>query len=163
MMSSVVLSIGANSGNVEKSIDQVVVDIAKNIGVVKLLSSKYRNRAEGFDSDNEFINIAVVVETTLSPRQLLDVIWEIESSYGRKKELIVEKDQKRVYSDRAMDIDIIFYGDLIFSDRYLTIPHSQMHKRAFVLIPLAEIAPEIVHPQLKVTVKQLKDRLWKSI
>lgn len=163
MMSRVALSIGANSGDKIANIERVVVDIATHVGVVECRSSLYFSDAVGFESSNEFVNIALIVDSPLGAMELLKVIWEIERSYGREKVLIVEKGENRIYKDREMDIDIIFYGDMIIRDKYLTIPHPLMHERAFVLDPLAEIAPDMVHPKMKVTVKQLKDRLWSNM
>lgn len=158
-MSSLVLSIGANIGDKYGNIEDVVSKIADEIGRVVSRSAIYESSAVGFESVNSFVNIALVVDTQYDPMQCLEKIWLLEESYGREKNKIVDNSVKREYKDRVMDVDIIFYDDIMLSNRLLTIPHREMEKRDFVLIPLSEIIPGFLHPQLKVTIEELKNKL----
>ncbi len=161
-MSKVYFSIGANLGdrvaNIEKSISLIIVEIGQIIS----RSTNYKTKPSGFESDNVFINIALVVDTNLSPREVLDRVWAIEESIGRVKNKFIDLEQKRSYSDRLIDIDILFYDNLTYCDEHLIIPHPHICKRSFVLEPLCEIAPNFVHPTNKLTIEQLKQLLWKN-
>lgn len=108
----------------------------------------------GFNSPNGFLNAAAMVETDLSPLDLLQTLCEVERQLGR-----TEKSCSRQYCDRIIDIDILFYDNVVMSVSSLTIPHPLMERRRFVLAPLAEIAPDFVHPLLKKNIVTLLEEL----
>jgi len=98
-----------------------------------------------------FVNAAVEIRTLLPPRQLLDVLLGIEDAMGRRR--------KARWGPRVIDLDLLFYGQAILSEPGLIVPHPEAHKRRFVLVPLAEIAPCAVHPLYGISVRGLLDRL----
>lgn len=130
----VYLSLGTNLGDKRHNIAEATEKIRELIGDITCLSALYATKPWGFESENDFINAAVCVETTLTPRQLLQATQEIERSMGRK-----EKSRDGKYSDRLIDIDILTYGDETVDEPDLKIPHPLMHERDFVMIPLNEI------------------------
>lgn len=133
-MKKVYLSLGSNLGNKEENILMAIEKIEEQIGAVVRQSALLRTEPWGFDSDNEFVNAAVCVETSLSPHELLRRTQAIERELGR-----IHKSVNGIYHDRLIDIDILLYGDEIINDPDLIIPHPLMEKRDFVMIPLREI------------------------
>lgn len=133
-MTSVYLSLGTNLGDKERNIAEAINKIGELIGDVVRQSALYATKPWGFESDNDFINAAVCVDTELSPRQLLAMTQQIERSMGR-----TEKSKDGVYHDRLIDIDILLYGKLHINEPDLKIPHPLMNERDFVMIPLKEI------------------------
>ncbi len=154
MQHTVYLSLGTNIGDRQRNIMQAVSLLQERVGTVATLSSFLETEPWGFESPNPFINIALAIETTLTPGELLDATQAIEKDLGR-----IAKSTNCTYSDRIIDIDILLYDDLILSQENLKIPHPLMQDRLFVLTPLAEIAPELIHPTLKTTIKNLETRL----
>ena len=141
-MKKVFLGIGTNLGNKEGNLEQAVARIEEYIGPVLESSSIYETEPWGFQAKDEFLNVVVKVETELPPSGLLGRILMIESLLGRVR-------GKKQYSSRLIDIDILLYEDLIVDEESLKIPHPLLHERKFVLIPLCEIASEMIHPVLK--------------
>jgi 2-amino-4-hydroxy-6-hydroxymethyldihydropteridine diphosphokinase len=140
-MKIVFLGIGTNMGNREGNLEQAVRRINEFIGAVRLSSSVYETEPWGFESPDKFLNIVVKVETELSPSGLLGRILMIESLLGRVR-------GTARYSSRLIDIDILLYDDIVVEEKSLIVPHSQIQNRRFVLIPLCEIASDILHPVL---------------
>lgn len=124
--------------------------IEERVGNVISHSAFYVTPPWGFESDNTFLNAAVGVETQLSPREILLATQRIEQEIGR-----TTKSAGRVYADRLIDIDLLMCDDLILKEDDFILPHPLMHKRLFVMEPLAEIAPDLVHPVLGETMKEL--------
>ncbi len=147
---TVYFSLGTNLGDKEQNLRMAVQHIEERIGKVISLSAFYVTAPWGFDSDNSFLNAAVAVETDLEPLALLDITQDIEKQLGRTL-----KSAGGVYQDRMIDIDLLLYGDLIYKDERLTLPHPLMQERSFVMNPLAEIAPDLVHPVLDITMVQI--------
>jgi len=147
-MAQVYLLLGGNTGNRMKNLNSAVEMICDGIGKVIRTSSVYETEPFGFRDKRQFFNVCVIVETKLSPHQILKVISEIETTLGRKR-----KTEK--YVSRTIDIDILFYNDIIFNEPSLNIPHPEVHKRNFALIPMAEISPEFIHPVLGKTISRL--------
>ncbi len=135
--------------------------INNEIGIVLRCSHVYQSKAWGFNSGNEFMNQAMIVDTDLSPQELLTALQDIELRLGRDREAEVAEKQRtgEPYSSRIIDIDILFYNDVVMNMPDLTIPHPLVHERDFVLAPLYEIAPKKVHPVFGKTVEELREEL----
>jgi len=149
-MSYVYLSLGSNLGNRKQYIQKAIKALGKTIGELTKCSSFYETVPDGFPSENNFLNVAAVFETSLQPAEILQHTEQIEKQLGR-----TEKSHDRQYADRCIDIDILMYDDQVINTPRLTIPHPMMHKRTFVLEPLNEIAPDILHPILKENIETL--------
>ena len=139
----VYLGLGTNLGDKELNLRVALQKIEERIGKIISLSAFYATAPWGFQSENNFLNAAVGVETVLSPVGILESTQRIEQEIGR-----LHKSRDGVYSDRLIDIDILLYGDLILHTPELEIPHPLMTERRFVMDPLAEIASDVVHPVL---------------
>lgn len=144
------LSLGTNLGNKEENLHAAMQLIKEQIGNIVSQSALYVSAPWGFSSENSFLNNAVAVETTLNPSELLHTTQGIERTLGR-----THKTVNRQYSDRLIDIDILFYDSLVMDTPALTLPHPLLHQRLFVLSPLAEIAPTLRHPILQKTIRTL--------
>ncbi|WP_294626876.1 2-amino-4-hydroxy-6-hydroxymethyldihydropteridine diphosphokinase [uncultured Bacteroides sp.] len=154
-MAKVYVGLGTNLGDKEQNLRDAVQKIEKQIGKVVSLSAFYVTAPWGFASDNSFLNAAACVDTALSPWEVLQQTQAIERELGRTK-----KSVGGVYSDRLIDIDLLLYEDLVLSatspsGAELTLPHPLMAERDFVMRPLAEIAPEVVHPVSGKTMKEM--------
>ncbi len=149
-MSLVYLLSGGNTGNRMKYLKSAVEMMNDKIGKVIKMSSVYETEPFGFSDKKQFFNLCTLVETKLLPYQVLKVILEIETSLGRKR-----KTEK--YISRTIDIDILFYDDIILNEQSLVIPHPEFHKRNFALIPMAEIGPEFIHPVFEKTINRLME------
>jgi len=147
-MKNVFLGIGTNLGKRENNLDAAIKRIEENIGPVLKYSSIYETEPWGFKAENQFLNMVIMVKTDLSPFFLLEQIMNIESSLGRVR-------STERYSSRIIDIDILLYEDIIIDDQNLKIPHPLLDKRRFVLVPLCEIAPGLIHPGLNKTMLEL--------
>ena len=136
------LGLGSNLGDKEENIRRAIVTIGEQIGDVTRQSALYRSEPWGFSSDNAFVNAVILVETTLSPHQLLRATQRIERLLGKQRQHATERTtggSPCLYHDRPIDIDILLYDDLHISTPSLTIPHPLMHQRDFVMVPLREI------------------------
>ena len=137
-------NMGDKSGNILKSLD--LLGQFKKIKVVKR-SSFYETEPVGYEDQDWFVNAVAELETELSPRELLDALMKIEQNMGRKREI--------KWGPRTIDLDILLYDQLCLNEPDLIIPHPRMHERAFVLVPLAEIAPNVKHQSLDRTINEL--------
>ena len=153
-MAIVYLSLGSNIGDRVGYIQQAtsLLSANENINIVAT-SSFYETEPWGMESKNWFVNAVIQVTTSLSPEQLLDECQRIETLLGRPST------RSQEYSDRTVDIDIIFYDKLIMNTDRLTIPHKHFHKRVFMLVPMLEIAEDFVHPFFGKTVASLHDAI----
>lgn len=156
-MATVYLSIGSNLGNRRTLLIRATTLLAERAGDILALSGFYETEPWGYDSTHAFLNMAVHLETSLLPLELLTITQQIERDLGR-----TPKKEKNTYEDRPIDIDILLYDDLILDNPQLTIPHPFMHQRMFVLQPLAEIAPHIIHPVRMHSITKLLDTLNKN-
>ena len=145
-----ILSIGTNIGDRQANIANAITALGQ-IGKVVTVSPIYTSEPWGFESENGFYNIALILETSLSPLDLLYATQQIERDLGRTAKTTTS------YTDRIIDIDIIDYNNQTIDTQTLTLPHKLMHKRNFVLYPLADIAPNWQHPILKLTATELKN------
>lgn len=130
----VFLSLGSNLGDRSKNLESAISLIGSRAGDVTAVSSFIETKPVGFKSENRFVNCAVRIVTALDPFELLRITQQIERELGR-----TTKSVGGVYSDRTIDIDILLYGNAVIDTPELKIPHPQMRKRDFVMIPLREI------------------------
>ena len=153
-MARVCLSLGSNLGPRETYLRKALQALDKELGSLVKCSSFYETLPWGFSSDSLFLNAAACFDTLLSPEEVLAVTQQIEKSLGRK-----EKSRQGQYADRCIDIDILLYDDRVIETPDMILPHPHMAERMFVLAPLAEIMPHMLHPQLRKTILQLKEEL----
>ncbi len=139
-MNRVFLSLGGNLNNRKANLNKACEAISKEMGAIEKRSGIYETEAWGFESKHLYLNQVLEISTDLEAEELLKKALQIEQSMGRVRI------QNQVYTDRIIDIDILFYNDLITNTVNLKIPHPQLHLRNFVLQPLNEIAPEFIHP-----------------
>lgn len=147
-MYKVFLGIGGNIGNKQQNFQKVLIRVSIRIGNILKKSSIYETPPWGFHSENNFWNQVILVKTELTAEQLLPAIHKIENEFGRVR-------SKNQYSNREMDIDILFFENEIIENETLIVPHPRIHLRKFVLIPLVEIEPDFKHPLLRLTNLQL--------
>lgn len=138
------LHLGSNQGDRKVQIARAIQMIEESIGPVWASSAFFETAAWGKEDQPDFINIALEVEHYMTPNELLKVVNKIEDNIGRVR--------KEKWGPRLIDIDIIFMEDIVVNTSKLKIPHGLMHKRNFVLYPMAEIAPDFMHPVLNETV-----------
>lgn len=153
-MARVCLSLGSNLGPRETYLRKALQALDKELGSLVKCSSFYETLPWGFSSDSLFLNAAACFDTLLSPEEVLAVTQQIEKSLGRK-----EKSRQGQYADRCIDIDLLLYDDRVMQTPDMILPHPHMAERMFVLEPLAEIMPHMLHPQLRKTILQLKEEL----
>jgi 2-amino-4-hydroxy-6-hydroxymethyldihydropteridine diphosphokinase len=146
----VYLSLGSNVGDREAQLRDAETRLAA-VGRVVAVSSFYETEPVEFTQQPWFLNCALALETSKTPQQLIAAILRIEEEMGRQRV------QKK--GPRSIDIDILLFDDVILDSPELTIPHPALQQRRFVLEPLAEIAPEVLHPVLKKTIRELRDAL----
>ena len=153
-MARVCLSLGSNLGPRETYLRKALQALDKELGSLVKCSSFYETLPWGFSSDSLFLNAAACFDALLSPEEVLAVTQQIEKSLGRK-----EKSRQGQYADRCIDIDILLYDDKVMQTPDMILPHPHMAERMFVLEPLAEIMPHLLHPLLRKTILQLKEEL----
>jgi len=146
-MTNLYLLNGSNIGDRLNNLKKAQYLLNDEFGMASNVSEVYETQAWGKTNQPSFFNQALCYKTDLSPLHLLKVIKNIEKEIGG--------DHKERWAARIMDIDIIFYGGLIYKSKQLTIPHALMHLRNFVLVPLAEIEPNYVHPELQTSISNL--------
>ena len=146
-MNTVYLLTGGNMGDRDENLLQARKLIAKQCGDITAASSIYETAAWGKTDQPSFLNQALQIQTVLEPEQLLKQILQIEKKIGRVRN---EK-----YGPRIIDIDILFYNNEIHKYPQLILPHPEIQNRRFVLVPLAEIAPALIHPIFKKTIAEL--------
>ena len=142
----VYLALGTNLGDRLANLRAAIKALSSEINVIAE-SKVYETPPWGYENQPTFLNMAVKCETNLEPESLLKRLKQLEVQLGRE--------QSFRWGPRLIDIDILFYDDLILKSESLTIPHPRLHERAFVLVPLADIASDFVHPVLKKMIKEL--------
>jgi len=155
-MSIVYLGLGSNLGNKQVNLKRAIKALDERVGHLVKCSSFYQTLPEGFVSERMFLNAVAIFETTFQPEEVLCQTEQIENELGRTGKSI-----DKHYTDRCIDIDILFYDDIILHTENLIIPHPLLHLRRFVLEPLKEIAPHFIHPLLKEEVLTLCEHLTK--
>ena len=137
-MAILYLSLGTNLGDRHKNLSCALELIGREVGTVVSASDPIETEPWGFESPNSFLNMAIKVDTTLQPTEVLHATQEIERKLGRTR-----KTTDGEYHDRLIDIDILLYDELVMNTPELTIPHPLMYEREFVMKPLLQIAPEL--------------------
>ena len=146
------IGFGSNIGDRLKHLQNAIHALSKMEGIVlEQISSIYKTAPVGYEAQGQFLNGVAAIQTSLSPLSLLQTLKDIETVIGR---------QHRIrWGPREIDLDILIYGDLCVQTEELVIPHPEMHLRGFVLVPLAEIAPNLVHPVFQESIQTLLNRL----
>jgi 2-amino-4-hydroxy-6-hydroxymethyldihydropteridine diphosphokinase len=148
-MTKVFILLGSNLGDKYVLINKAINSLVLEAGQLITASDIFFSAPWGYDSDNQFYNAVIQMETHLNPENLLQKCIEIEQKLGRKQK------EKPEYEDRSIDIDILFFGKQIINLPELVIPHPRMHLRKFTLLPLHQIAPNFIHPIFQKRVSQL--------
>jgi len=151
---SVFLGLGSNVGDLKHNLDTALQFISQRMKIEQV-SSLYDTSPEVNTNQPRFLNMIIRASTSIEPQPLLTMLKGIESKLGRVT--------TTRYSPRPIDIDILFYGNSIIDTPDLVIPHPHMHERAFVLVPLAEIAPNFIHPKNGKTISKMLSELKKGI
>ena len=146
-MSVAYIGIGSNLGNRQENCLRAIELLQKKGIIVKKRSSLYETEPWGVKDQPLFLNMAIEVETKLNPEALLRILKDVEKEVGRK--------ESTKWGSRIIDLDILLIDNIVLNKDNLKIPHPLMHKRDFVLLPLCEIAPDIKHPLLKVSIIEL--------
>ncbi len=148
--SEVVIMLGGNTPGTRQLFDQTLVLLANEVGEIKKASHIYISEPWGGLKQADFLNQAVLLETELAPHQLLNTLLAIETKFGR------ERNVKN--GPRTLDIDILYYKDLIINKLDLQVPHPRLHLRRFNLVPLQEVASNWEHPVFKLSVNELLEK-----
>lgn len=147
--SDIFIALGTNQGDRELNLLRAVAEIGRlNATRITALSSFYDTQPVGEANQENFLNAVLKLESSFTPQELLAELQRIETSVFRRVRTIH-------WGPRPIDLDILFYGDLTVAEEELTIPHPRLHERGFVLVPLAEIAPDFIHPSLQKSVAEL--------
>ncbi|NJD02350.1 MAG: 2-amino-4-hydroxy-6-hydroxymethyldihydropteridine diphosphokinase [Ruminiclostridium sp.] len=149
------IGLGSNMGDKRKNIEDAISILgSENSTKVTAVSEMYVTKPLGYIQQEDFVNGAVEIRTLLPPYQLLDFLHSIETQLKRERTIH--------WGPRTIDLDILFYGDLLISDEKLVVPHLRMHERLFVIKPMCDIAPYITHPLLGKRMLELKAELEKT-
>lgn len=148
----VYIGIGSNQGGKFDNCQRALQRIAAIPETQLMTSSSFFDSEPWGSSQQWFVNGVAAVDTNLEARCLLDSCQAIEWDMGRRR-------TARLWEDRVIDLDLLFFDDLVIDDPRLKIPHPELHKRKFVLVPMCEIAPDVVHPVLKMSMVQLLARV----
>lgn len=147
----VYLLLGSNLGNRKEILDKAIKLLNQKVGIIISQSKDYETAPWGVTDQPDFLNLVVSIQTRLKPLQILEITQSIENQLGRIR--------KEKWGARLIDIDILFYGNEIIDEPNLKIPHPLLQERDFALSPLAEIAPDFVHPVLGKTILELREKL----
>ena len=151
-MPLVYIGFGSNIGDRLAHIQDAIRALSKTEGItLQKISSIYKTDPVGYEAQAQFLNGVAAIQTNLPPLSLLYTLKNIETEVGRRHRIR--------WGPREIDLDILIYGDMCLQTEKLVIPHPEMHRRGFVLGPLAEIAPDLVHPVFQETVQTLLERL----
>lgn len=153
MEHTVYIGFGSNMGDLKKNCQWAMDSLSRSgVCMVEKISRLYDTEPVDYEAQDRFMNGAARIRTNLAPRDLLALLKSLEREAGRSS-------AGPRFGPRVLDMDILFFGDLVMESGDLEIPHPRLHKRRFVLAPLCDIAPELQHPVLKKTVSSLLDKL----
>lgn len=152
-LTHVFIALGSNLGDRSNNLRNAITSLPPKVQVTDQ-SPIYETEPWGYIKQPQFLNQVIQAVTPLTPDGLFNFLKTIEAELGRKPAVR--------YGPRLIDLDILFYNDLIYNTADLTIPHKRLHERAFVLVPLADIAPEMIHPVQKKTVRELLSQIDRS-
>ena len=148
------LLFGSNMGDKDALLEQACILINNRCGMLVERSLAYITEPWGFEAEEWFLNVLLVVETELAPDTLMETLLGIEADLGR-----VRHPEIKGYCSRTVDLDILYYGDKIVNTEKVTIPHPRLHLRKFALMPLCEIIPDFLHPVFNLSQTQLLEKL----
>jgi 2-amino-4-hydroxy-6-hydroxymethyldihydropteridine diphosphokinase len=140
-------------GDKENIFAEACLLINNRCGAITAVSSSYESEPWGFEASEWFLNRLIVVDTDLNPEAMLRELLAIEAELGR-----VRHPEKEGYTSRTADLDILYFGQRVIVTPILTVPHPRLHLRRFALMPLCEVAPELMHPVFQVTQRELLHR-----
>ena len=142
--------LGGNLGDKRKVFSEARAKLSQQVGTITNQSVLYETEPWGFQSDDIFWNQVLEISTALSPEEVLQQTQQVERELGRIR-------KANQYDSRIIDIDILFYGDQIIQTENLVVPHPRLQERKFALVPLCQIAPELIHPVIQKSIRQLLD------
>jgi 2-amino-4-hydroxy-6-hydroxymethyldihydropteridine diphosphokinase len=148
-LQTVYLLLGSNLGNRKEILEKVIELLVQKVGVIMAQSKDYVTAPWGVTDQPDFLNLALEIHTKLKPLEVLEQTQSIENQLGRVR--------KEKWGARLIDIDILFYGNEIIDEPHLKVPHPLLQERDFALTPLAEIAPDFVHPVFEKTIEWLQE------
>lgn len=143
------LLLGSNIGDRQQHLATALRKIGDKVGLIQKVSSAYQTQPWGVTNQDDYLNMAAQISTSLSPEALFERLKVMEEEEGRSR--LVQNEP------RTLDIDILFYDELVIAAEHLTIPHPRLHLRRFVLIPMVDISPRFIHPVLKKSMQALLD------
>lgn len=147
-MNKLYLLLGGNLGDKRKIFSEAIGLLSNRVGEITTRSSIYETEPWGFESNDLFWNQVIEIATSLSPEEVLNQTQQIELELGRIR-------KANQYDSRLIDIDILFFDDLILNRENLILPHPRIQERKFALVPLCEIAPNLIHPVLLKSISQI--------
>jgi len=150
-MIDVFLLLGSNLGDRKLFLQQAIKHIEAEVAPILQASAVYQTQSWGKTDAPDYLNQVLLLQTEMPAQMVLQKILDIELLLGRRREV--------KWGSRTIDIDILFYGDTIIDEPDLKVPHPELHKRRFTLEPLAQIAPDFIHPLMKKNILQLKSEL----
>jgi len=148
--------LGGNLGDKQKVFSEARIKLGEQVGTITNQSAIYETEPWGFESDDIFWNQVLEISTALSPEEVLHQTQQIEQELGRIR-------KANQYDSRIIDIDILFYGNQVIEQENLIVPHPRIQERKFALIPLNEIAHELIHPVFQKSIRQLVDECLDSL
>lgn len=148
--------LGGNLGDKQLVFSEARAKLSQQVGTIANQSAIYETEPWGFNSDDLFWNQVLEISTAFSPEEVLHQTQQIEHELGRIR-------KANQYNSRIIDIDILFYGDQVIKTENLVVPHPRIHERKFALVPLCEIAPELIHPVFQKSIRQLADECRDSL
>lgn len=148
-MKHVFLSLGGNLGNTQEIFERTYPMIENKVGPILQKSSLYQTAAWGLTNQADFLNQVILLESSLTPHEILAEIQTIEKALGRERLV--------TWGPRTLDLDILFFAQEVIQESDLQVPHPHIQNRKFILIPLHEIAADLIHPILKKSIRELVD------